>query len=162
MELKIETRVEKILDEAIELADIGDQRVKARDIAERVYAEESALMSEISRSWVLERLTWMITRRRRARWDNKYARGQMVLPDPIFQGLPKTVFLRNGERPRLMNTILTQTEDHLRLLRERFKNDPRVRQFEAVVDLHRKWSTIERGITLGEAMERESRQREKE
>lgn len=162
MELKIETRIENILDEAIELATIGDQFVKAQKIAERVYASEPDLMAEVSRLWVIERLTWIITRRRRARWDQKYSRNQMMLPDPIFQGLPKTVFLRNGERPKLMQTMLSQTEDHLKLLRERFKNDPRVRQFEAVVELLRKWTAVQRGITLEEAMRLEAQEREKQ
>jgi hypothetical protein len=159
---QLETRLEKTLDEAIELASIGDQYVSARKIAERIYATETEIVQEISRPLVIDRLTWMITRRRRARWDQKYSRNQMMLPDPIFQGLPKTVFLRNGARPRLMHTTLSQTEDHLKLLRERFKNDPRVRQFEAVVELHRKWTAIHRGITLAEAMKHEAEERERE
>ncbi len=158
---KLETRIERTVDEAIELSSIGDQHVKAQKIAERIYETEPDLIAEVSRAWVLERLTWIITRRRRARWDQELGRGQMTLPDPVFQGLPKTVFLRNGERPRLMHTTLSQTEDHLKLLRERFKNDPRVRQFEAVVELHRKWSGIERGISLGDAMKREAEERER-
>jgi hypothetical protein len=159
---KLETRIELMLDEAIELASLGDQHIKARSIAERIYESEKDLMEEVSRLWVVERLTWMITRRRRARWDQELGRGQMMLPDPVFQGLPKTVFLRNGQRPRLMHTVLSETEDHLKLLRERFKNDPRVRQFEAVVELHRKWSAVQRGITLGEAMKHEAQEREQE
>ena len=159
---KVETRIEKTLDEAIELAELGGQHVNARKVAERIYDSEADLMAEVSRMWVIDRLTWLITRRRRARWDRELGQGQMMLPDPIFQGLPKTVFLRSGERPKLMQTTLGQTEDHLKLLRERFKNDPRVRQFEAVVELHRKWSAVERGISLGRAMEREAKQRERE
>ena len=161
LKLKLEKRLDKVLDEAIELASIGDQYVAAHKIAARVYETETELMEEVSRTWVIERLTWVISRRRRARWDQRLGRGQMVLPDPIFQGLPKTIFLRNGKRPRLGGAILTETEDHLRLLRERFKNHPRVTQFEAVVDLHRKWATIERGISLEDAMRREAGEREK-
>jgi hypothetical protein len=156
----LEKRIEAALDEAIELAEIGSAHVPAHRLAQRIYETEVSLMEEASRAWVIERLTWMITRRRRARWDQKFPHLQMCLPDPVFQGLPKTVFLRNGERPKLLTTTLTQTEDHLKLLRERFKHDPRVRQFEAVVELHRKWAAIERGITLGDAMMREAKERE--
>ena len=156
----LEKRLEKALDEAIELADLGDEHIPAVKIAGRVFDSETDLIEEITRPWIVERLAWMISRRRRARWDRELGRGQMILPDPIFKGLPKTIFLRNGQRPRLMGSQLTQTEDHLKLLRERYENHPRVTQFEAVVELHRKWARVHRGISLQDAMRREAEERE--
>jgi len=159
MKESLEKRLQRTLREAIELADIGDDLVPARTVAERVFDTETELMTEVARPWVLERLTWLISRLRRtlADQDNPL---QLCLPDPIFKGLPKTIFLRNGERPSLLGATLTQTEDHLRLLRKRFKTDWRVKQFEAVVDLHRKWASKFRGISLRDAFRREVQERE--
>jgi hypothetical protein len=160
MKLNLEKRLERVLDEAIELADLGDQRIPAHKIAERVFDSEIELVAELSRAWVIERFTWMISRRRRARWDQKWAHHQLVLPDPVFHGLPKTVFLRNGKRPNLDRCTLGETNDHLKLLRERFKNHPRVGQFEKVVELHQKWAAVQRNITWAEAKQREAESRE--
>jgi hypothetical protein len=158
--LSLEKRIEHMLDEAIELADLGDRRVPAQKIAERIVDSETELVREAQRFWSIERLTWMISRRRRARWRNETPL-QMVLPDPIFQGLPRTIFLRNGQRPRLDFCTVSETEDHLKLLRDRLKSHPRVQQMEAVVELHRKWAAIQRGISWSDAKRREAESREK-
>jgi hypothetical protein len=159
--ISLEDRVSKVIEEALELADLGDLYIPAHKVAARVFETETDLIAEVARPWIVERLTWMISRRRGARRTEKYPSEQMVLPDPIFQGLPKTIFLRNGERPRLDYATLTETEDHLKLLRERFKTNARVTQFEALVELHRKWAAVYRGITWTDAKRREAEQREK-
>lgn len=152
-------RLKRALADAIELADLGGQRVPAEKIAERLFNEEAELMTEISRPWIIERLTWMISRTRRTRLDA--ASPQMVLTDPVFQGLPKTIFLRNGKRPSIDACTRAQTLDHLRLLRERAESGARITQFEAVVELHEKWSRIQKGIKWGEVVRREAEERAK-
>lgn len=154
-------RVEKTLHEAIELADLGDRRISARKIAERVFESEPDLVEEAKRPTIVDRWTWMVTRMRRERWDGMAPSRQMVLDDPIFKNLPETVFLRNGTRPKLDQCLLSETEDHLKLLQERLKKHPRVKQFEAVVELHRKWAATRRGVTWGDAKKLEAEEREK-
>lgn len=63
----LEKRVQKVLDDAIELADLGGRRIPAHEIAERVFENALELMEEVRRPWTLERLACMIARRRRAR-----------------------------------------------------------------------------------------------
>jgi hypothetical protein len=159
----LEKRIEKVLREAVELADLGNQRISARKIADRVFDTEPDLVEEAKRPILVDRWAWLIARMRRARWDAEsrpYSQ-QMVLDDPIFKDLPKTVFLRNGKRPKLDFCLLTDTEDHLKLLRERFQRHPRVIQFEAVVELHRKWAAIKRGCTWYDAKQMEAEERDK-
>ncbi len=170
MKPTLEKRLEKALREAIELADIGGRRPPAHKIAERVYEAEPDLVEEAEpdlveeskRPMILDRWTWMITRMRRDIWSEQRPSAQMILiDDPNFRHLPKAVFLRNGKRPKLERLALKESEEHLKLLRERFKVHPRVSQWEAIVELHRKWAIVKRGATLGEAMRLEAEEREK-
>jgi hypothetical protein len=59
--------------------------------------------------------------------------------------------------------LLAETGEHLKLLRERYPKQKnwRVTQFEAVVELHRKWANVHRGITWGEALRKEAESRER-
>lgn len=162
MQETLDKRIEKVLREAIELSDIGHQHISARKIAERIFDSEPDIVEEAKRPTIVENWTWKITRMRRQRWDSQFAPvSQQMLLDPIFKNLPKTIFLRDGTRPRLDSTMLGETEDHLKLLRERFKNHPRVTQFEAVVALHRKWAAVHRGCSWLEAKQYEAEEREK-
>lgn len=167
MKVSAQRQLEKAIDEAIELADLGGQFTPASEIASRLFDEEHDVVAEASRPWVIQRLTRLIYDRRRRRVRSRYP-DQLTLPDPIFEGLPQRIFLRDGRRPKLENATLQQNEDHLRLLRKRQernrqKDDPAVVQFTAVVEVHRKWSKITPGgITWGAALRREAEEKEKE
>jgi hypothetical protein len=160
MKVSAQKQLEKAISEAVELADLGGQLVPASEIASRLFDEERDLIAEVSRPWVIDRLTRLVYQHRRGRLRRRHP-DQLTLPDPVFEGLPRRIFLRDGHRPRLDDATLQQTEDHLRLLRNRQHDDPRVIQFERVVELHRKWSKIEHGIRWGAAMRREAEEQEK-
>lgn len=157
---KLDRKLARSIEDAIELAHIGKRHVPAHAIAARIYDSEPDLVAEVQRQWVIERLTWMITRKRRERYRDGFG-SQMVLPDPVFHGLPETVFLHNGKRPKLDNCRLPEIRDHLKLLRERFDHHPRVTQMEAVVELHRKWAATKPNITWGQAQRKEAEERAK-
>ena len=152
--------VEKVVDEAIELADLGERGITARAIAERIHDSEPGLVAQVSREWIVERLTWMVSRRRRSRWNEKFAGRQMMLPDPIFQNLPRTIILRNGQRPRLDTCDAKQVIDHLAALRARYGKHPRITQMEAVLKLMKSHATAGKRITWGEVKALESSARE--
>lgn len=155
----LDRKIVRVVDEAIELADLGTIRFAAESVAQRIYDQEAELMEQVRYAWTIERLVLIIKRRRRER---KYHENfQLALPDPIFQDLPRRIFLRNGKRPKLDYCTVTETDDHLKLLRNRFPAHPRVVQMEAVVKLHRKWSERENGISWLETKQREISEREK-
>ncbi len=156
--LELERRIGHTIDEALEFAHLGGGRIAADKLAMRVFDENPDLMREVQRAWSIERLTAMIRRRRRELLTNAHPE-QMVLDDPIFRDLPRSVFLRDGRRPRLDYCTVTEVEDHLKLLRQRLKNHARINQMEAVVELHHKWAAKYPGITWEKAQRREAEER---
>lgn len=151
----VETRLNQILDDAIELADLGNRRVRGIAIARRIYADHASLIEELKEPWMLEKLTWHINRRRGERWRAKSP--QMELPG--FEDMPRMIFLRTGQRPRLDYSTATEIEDHIKLLRIRFNDAPRVKKMEAVLDLMRRYSAENRGITWAEVKQKEMERR---
>ena len=152
--LELEKRLFLILDEAISMADLGQTPVPSQSIAERIFNEEPALMADLFHLWAVERLVWMIARRRRARHRERRPSLQLVLDDPVFKGLPETIYLRNGRRPKLDHCNTSQIEEYLKSLRERYLHHAKIAQMEAVLDKMRLYSGDERGITWGDVKRR--------
>jgi hypothetical protein len=48
----VETRLNQILDDAIELADLGNRRVRGIAIARRIYADHASLIEELKEPWM--------------------------------------------------------------------------------------------------------------
>jgi uncharacterized repeat protein (TIGR03803 family) len=87
-------RIERVIDDALELADLGGHTVPATKIAQRIYASESELMEEIRETWMLERLTWLLLRRRSHRWTEAHHYTQLWLPE--FPHEPKMIYMPNA------------------------------------------------------------------
>jgi hypothetical protein len=154
----LEDRIEKLILEAVELADIGGIRVTTRAIAERVYDSEPELMQELQRFWMVDRLIWMLSRKRRARRRFHASEAQMVLAG--FEGLPRSIFQPNGQRLPMDNATTTQVREHIKMLRARLKASSRIELLEAVVELMSSYRTPT--ITWGEVKRRELAKREGE
>jgi hypothetical protein len=150
----LEARVERILAEAIELADIGGIKVPVRSIADRVYDSEPDLMAELQRPWMVERLIWMISRKRRSTRRNS-VETEAQLPLPGFEDLPRTIFLPNGRRHRLDHANRTHIIEHIKMLKSRLSFHPKIEKMEAVLALMTKYSDTEPGITWGEVKRKE-------
>jgi hypothetical protein len=152
--MNLDVRVEKLLEEAIELADIGGITVTARSIAESLYDSQPELMAELHRPWVVDRLIWIIGRKRRSQWRrNPRPEGQLVLPG--FEGLPQTIFLRNGSRKLLDEAMATHVREHIKMLRARLKDSPKIKRMEAVLELMETYSAEEPRIKWAEVKKRE-------
>jgi hypothetical protein len=144
-QINIHHQVDKVIADAIELADIGGIRVSNQAIAERIYDSELDLMRELQRPWMLDRLLWIISRKRRNRFMGQQADDnptdysvQLVLPG--FEGLPRTIFLKNGKRHRLDFATTQQVAEHIAMLKARMDESPKIARFEAVLKLMRKYS----------------------
>jgi len=156
--------VEKRLDEVLEQA-IGSglrsrarrQRSKARQGDLRIRARFDG-GTEGTFGWV-ERLAWQINRKRAERW--RAGSSQLALPG--FEEMPLRIFLRNGQRPRPgVSPQLSQVEDHVKLLRTRFKNSPRLKKMEAVLELMRRYADDKDafGETWGDVKKKELERRD--
>ena len=148
-------RVERLISEAIELADIGGVAVRSRTIAERIYDTNPELMAELSRPWCLDRLLWIIGRRRVSAWRNRAIEVYPQLVLPGFEGLPRTIFLRNGSRKKLDDATATNVSEHIKMLKARIKTSTKIQRMEAVLGLIQKYSRDEPGITWAEVKRRE-------
>jgi hypothetical protein len=152
--LELEKRLYAIIDEAAAMADLGQSIVRSHIIAERIFTEQPELMADLFHLWAVDRLLWMVTRRRREKYRERWPSLQLVLDDPIFKGLPETIYLRNGRRPKLDHCTVPQVEEYLKSLRERYIHHRKVGQMEAVLDKMRLYSGEKRGITWGEVKTR--------
>lgn len=156
----MEKQIERRVDEAIELADLGASDVTARAIAEGIYDSEPELMEQLKRPWMVDRLLWMVSRKRRNR--RRVQRGDDQLTLPGFEGLPRSIFLPDGHRKSLDDANVTQVRAHLNMLRNRLKHHPKIEQMEAVLELMRKYSGEQPRITWAEVKRREFERREAE
>lgn len=155
----LEEKVRKTLEDALELAQIGGRKAKPSLVAESVYRSDPELVEAVKQQYILDRWSRLVGVLQRNHKYAQVAHLQLVLPDPIFQDLPQTIFLRNGTRPKLDYCSLDETQEHLEVLRERFKVHPRVAQMEALVAIHRKWAKKDTKLTWGEAKRREAADR---
>jgi hypothetical protein len=142
----IDNKITALLTEAIETADIGGITVSAQSIAERLYDSQPELMAELHRAWVVDRLVWIIGRKRRSEWRKRpAAEAQLVLPG--FAGLPTSIFLRDGSRKSLDDATFTDVREHIKMLKARLKSSPRIHRMEAVLELMQKYAIEKPGIT---------------
>ena len=132
----VEKRLDEVLAEAMDAAYEAGRGVKGAKLAREIYLSQSELMEMLKEPWMVEWLAWQINRKRAERWRAESS--QLALPG--FEEMPLRIFLRNGQRPRLEFATMSQVEDHVKLLRTRFKNSPRLRKMEAVLDLMRRYA----------------------
>jgi len=152
----VQSRLNRALDDAVELADLGGRHLPGIAIARTIYTAEPELIEELKEAWMLEKLAWHINRKRGDRWRRKSP--QMELPG--FENMPSMIFLRNGQRPKLEYATTSDIEDHVKLLRTRFHDSPRVKKMEAVLELMRRHTSQNRGITWGEVKRKELERRD--
>jgi len=149
-------RLEQAVDAALSAADA----VYAREhkwpgiagIAESLYNAQPELMEEAKRPIIMERLYWLIKRRRSARRDERYH--QLELPGIE---LPRTVFLKNGSRTRVDYLTATQIDEAVKVLeaQSRERQTPKIRRLRAAREVMERYLADNRTITWGDVKKRE-------
>lgn len=160
LSLDLEAKVSRCIDDALELADMGGRTVPTHQIAERIYEQEPSLMREVTQGWIIDRLIWMISRRRRDRWNAKHPWLQLRLPE--FPEEPKTVFLASGRRVKFDSCTVRDIEDHIRALKQRYAAGPRISNMERVAETMRPYAAVRRGVTWYEVKKQEIERRDNE
>jgi hypothetical protein len=122
--------------------------------AERFYDSHSALMERLKRPWLITRLTNMIKNGMRQGWS-KFEVEKQQLNLPGFETLPRRIFLSNGTRKLLDTVTIGEIRQHIKMLRHRFRNDPKIKQMEAVLALMGKYTSTKPRITWREVKQRE-------
>jgi hypothetical protein len=149
----IENKIERVVYESIELAVLSSGGVTSRSIAEKIYESEPDLMEQLKPYWMVDRLLWMVSRKRHMRRSMQRNAVQLALPG--FEGLPRRIFLPDGQRKFLDDATIEMIQDHVQILRDRLKPNSKIKLMEAVLDLMRKYSTAHRKITWGEVKDKE-------
>ncbi len=146
-----EQKILQVLREAIELAGVTGRRTSNRAIVERVYDSEPELMAEYQRQWSIDRMLWMIAKERRRKFiDDSPEVAAIQINLPGFEGLPQTIFLRNGRRQRLDYANATQINEHIAMLKARMERSPKIAQFQAVLKIMRKYTDKQPDIVWAE------------
>lgn len=113
-------------------------------LAATIYDSEPTLMGEVGRIWIIERLTWMLYRRR----TNVPSEKQLVLPG--FTNLPRRMTLKDGSRPFLMQGTLKDLQEFREVLLKR--RPARLRAVERLIELMGEYAKLRAGITVAEVM----------
>lgn len=152
-----EFKIVTVLREAIELSGIGGGgRISNRAIVERVYDTEPELMAAYQRQWSIDRMLWMIARERRQKFVSETPEIIAIQPNlPGFEGLPQTIFLRNGRRQRLDYANSAQITEHIAMLKARMDRSPKIAQFQAILKVMRKYTDEQPDIIWAEVKRRE-------
>jgi len=96
-------------------------------LAGKIYDSEPALVAQIQREWIVERLVWML-RRKRQRIKNQ---DQLILPG--FQVLPRRLSMIDGTRLQLRSARLLELLEYRKLLVQR--RDARIETLDKLIEL---------------------------
>jgi hypothetical protein len=142
----LKRELEMVIETALMLAQPGSP---VPEIAERLYDSEKALMEQIQRPLIVERLTWMMNRRR----QYLPSQDQMMLPG--FPKLPERVTLLDGRRPRLWDATLPQLKQFRKVLMKR--RAPRLKIIERLIDFMAPYAVKHPNIRVGQVVRAEAK-----
>jgi hypothetical protein len=127
--LKIDRDLEITLESALLLA-APDARIP--DVAAQVYDAEPELMNRLQREWIVERLTWMLYRKRaKIRPAN-----QLTLPG--FERIPQRLKMPDGRFTVLKRATVAELRQYRRFLADR--EDPRIEQIDRLIELVQRYA----------------------
>jgi hypothetical protein len=135
------SEIEITLETALMLAAPG---TTTRKIAEGIYTNEPQLMADLHRSWMIDRLIWMLNRKR----ANVPLEDQLSLPG--FPTFPRRLTLKNGGRPFFMQANLTQLKEFREVLLKR--RPPRLRVVERLIELMTPYAKKRASISVVEVI----------
>lgn len=101
------------LEFAIESAIMLDPELSNVDLARKIYRSESTLMEEFKESLLIDRLIWMIGRRKQS------IAAANQLPLPGFESLPRRINSKDGKRTAIRHADLDQLKAYREVLVER-------------------------------------------
>lgn len=134
--------LETALENALMQAEPG---TPIQQIAERLYDAEPAIMEQLARPFVTQRLVWVMNR---VRQHIPGFQTQLVLPG--IANIPARLTLATGGRPFSRKATLKQFEEYGEVLLKR--KSPRLKTVEKIIEFMRPYNRKKPGITLGEVI----------
>ena len=157
----IDRRIEEAADAALSEADLLCERENRyptiAGMAEAIYSGRPDLMEEAKKPVLLDRLQWVLKRRKLARFQEEFH--QMDLPG---LELPRTVFLRNGSRPRLDLCTAPEIDNAIRVLEgnARERETPKLRRLKIARQIMDPYLLGQPKIHWGEVKKKELERRD--
>jgi hypothetical protein len=123
-------------------------------LAERIYNSEPQLMGECQRLWALERIRWILYRKK----QRIASKNQLRLPG--FENLPRVITMKDGRRRVLKNATLDDLREYRTVLVN--ANNDRIEALDRLIALVSKYSKREkkRLITVEEVITAERKSQE--
>lgn len=123
---------------------MAEPETPVKTIAERLYDSERVLMEKIARSLVIERIVWMLYRKR----QRFTAANQLCLPG--FEGLPARITMKDGTRRALRSATLELLQEFREVLLKR--KGARLLAVEKLITLVAEYDKTHPAITVGEVI----------
>jgi hypothetical protein len=122
--------------------------------AERLIAEESALIAKLTPIWQLRAVARAIRSKRAEIAKRDRARNQFLLPG--FDALPQRIDIRGGKRNQLQDATYRQLRDYFEVLRKRSRYPRRIVQLKALMQLVLGYARKTPGIKVSKVMQLEA------
>lgn len=122
-------------------------------LAVRIYDSETKLMAEVGRIWIIERITWMLYRKRQSSTSSR----QLCLPG--FELLPQRITLKDGTRRALRSATLPLLVEFREVLSRR--RTARFHAVERLITLVAEYDKNHPDITVGEVIGLEALKQER-
>ena len=137
----VKQELEIVLESALMLSAPG---ISLPALAKRIYDSERALIEKVQESFVLERLIWMLSRKR----SYLPAEGQYVLPG--FHNFPERMTFKDGRRLLFIQGNFGQLLEFRDVLLKRRR--PRLFVVEKFISLMEPYAAKRGSITVGEVI----------
>ena len=117
-------------------------------LAQRIYDSSPELMAQCEKYWALERIAWMLYRRKRRLLAR---RNQLTLPG--FENLPRLLTMRDGTRKNIKAATLPELLEYREVMTK--NNRSKLEDLDRLISLVSKHSRRHPRITVMEAIEAE-------
>jgi hypothetical protein len=162
----IEKQLERAVDAKLSAADkLWEQTYRLPDarypsileMADDLYAQNADLMEEAKKQVLLDRLYWLFKRRKAAKFAIDFR--QIDLPG---LDLPRTVYLKNGSRPRIELCTARQIDEGIKVLeaQARERQNPKIARLKIAREMMESYLADTKGITWGEVKQKELERRD--
>ena len=153
----LEEAADSALSDAAIILDRTGKYPTIPEMAESAYGKHEDLMEAAKKQVLLDRLCWIIKRRKAARFAKDYR--QLDLPG---LELPRTIFLKNGSRPYLENCTARQFDEAIKVLegQSRERQTPKLRKLKIAREIMEEYQLQRRDITWGEVKRKEAEKRD--
>lgn len=158
---ELQQEIDTVLETTLMMAPAG---TPLRELARRAYASDRSVFDRAQESWMLDRIEWMMGRKRRSipPVDAPTEEPQFMLPG--FERIPKRITLKSGRRVPLQNAILSQLRDYRAALLVQLTNyrntiaakdpeqHPRIIALDRLIELMTQYAKQGKTVTVSAVM----------